>query len=71
MKRGEPCKHVGCLNHISHPCEGCGRIGGRKLLEIISNDELLELIAKAKGYKPEQLFTCLENDQFFIEVLEE
>ena len=26
---GQPCEHNGCLNHISHPCEGCGRIGGR------------------------------------------
>ena len=26
---GEPCGHPGCLNHISHPCEGCGRIGGK------------------------------------------
>ena len=25
---GEPCSHRGCLRHISHPCEGCGRIGG-------------------------------------------
>jgi hypothetical protein len=25
---GEPCGHPGCLSHISHPCEGCGRIGG-------------------------------------------
>ena len=25
---GVPCKHDGCLNHISLPCEGCGRIGG-------------------------------------------
>lgn len=25
---GEPCAHPGCLSHISHPCEGCGRIGG-------------------------------------------
>jgi len=25
---GEPCEHKGCLNHLSHPCEGCGRIGG-------------------------------------------
>src|ERR1019366_5691030 len=22
---GEPCKHKGCLSHITHPCEGCGR----------------------------------------------
>jgi hypothetical protein len=28
-KEGEPCKHPGCLSHMTHPCEGCGRIGGR------------------------------------------
>lgn len=26
---GEPCSHPGCLHHVSHPCEGCGRIAGR------------------------------------------
>lgn len=25
---GEPCKHPGCLQHVTHPCEGCGRIAG-------------------------------------------
>lgn len=25
---GEPCKHIGCMNHVTHPCEHCGRIGG-------------------------------------------
>jgi hypothetical protein len=25
---GEPCDHPGCLSHVSHPCEGCGRVGG-------------------------------------------
>jgi len=29
IKDGEPCGHAGCLNHWKHPCEGCGRIGGR------------------------------------------
>lgn len=29
MRDGVACKHPGCLSHISHPCEGCGRIGGR------------------------------------------
>lgn len=29
VPEGVPCKHPGCLSHISHPCEGCGRIGGR------------------------------------------
>jgi len=28
LKDGEPCHHRGCLSHISHPCEGCGRVGG-------------------------------------------
>ena len=30
LKEGQGCGHPGCLNHISHPCEGCGRVGGRK-----------------------------------------
>lgn len=25
---GKSCGHPGCLNHVSHPCEGCGRIAG-------------------------------------------
>lgn len=25
----EPCEHPGCLSHISHPCENCGRVGGK------------------------------------------
>jgi hypothetical protein len=25
---GEPCDHPGCLSHVTHPCEGCGRIAG-------------------------------------------
>lgn len=29
LRDGEPCSHPGCLRHISHPCEGCGRVGGR------------------------------------------
>jgi len=24
----EPCTHPGCKNHVSHPCEGCGRFWG-------------------------------------------
>lgn len=26
---GVPCSHPGCLSHVTHPCEGCGRIAGR------------------------------------------
>ena len=25
-KQGQPCSHPGCANHVSHPCEECGRI---------------------------------------------
>ena len=28
LKPGQPCSHPGCLSHLSHPCEGCGRLGG-------------------------------------------
>ena len=31
---GVPCSHDGCLNHLTHPCEGCGRIGGRAYVMI-------------------------------------
>ena len=24
LRNGEPCKHPGCLSHITHPCEKCG-----------------------------------------------
>jgi hypothetical protein len=30
IKEGEPCGHPGCLQHLSHPCEKCGRKGGRR-----------------------------------------
>lgn len=26
---GKPCgRHRNCLSHVTHPCEGCGRIRG-------------------------------------------
>jgi hypothetical protein len=28
---GVACAHPGCLSHVSHPCEGCGRIAGHSL----------------------------------------
>ena len=31
---GEPCKHPGCLQHITHPCEHCGRTAGRGVIYI-------------------------------------
>lgn len=26
LEPGTPCNHLGCCGHISHPCEGCGRV---------------------------------------------
>ena len=31
LKSGVPCPHRGCLQHLTHPCEMCGRIGGVSL----------------------------------------
>lgn len=30
LENGVPCSHPGCLHHVTHPCERCGRIGGMK-----------------------------------------
>lgn len=35
IKDGEPCEHRGCLSHVTHPCEGCGRTGGRREPETV------------------------------------
>jgi hypothetical protein len=29
LKDGEPCQHPGCANHVTHPCECCGRTQAR------------------------------------------
>jgi hypothetical protein len=45
---GVPCDHPGCLSHVTHPCEGCGRIGGvraRPEPDILSVEEQAEVIA--------------------------
>jgi hypothetical protein len=33
LREGEPCSHKGYLNHVSHPCEGCGRISEKHTIE--------------------------------------
>ena len=39
-KDGQPCEHRGCLNHLSHPCEGCGRIGGVGIVCVLEDKEI-------------------------------
>ena len=29
VKSGEPCDHPGCMNHVTHQCEGCGGKGNQ------------------------------------------
>ena len=29
LKDGESCQHPGCTNHVTHPCECCGRTQAR------------------------------------------
>jgi hypothetical protein len=58
-KNGQPCNHKGCLSHITHPCEGCGRIAGKgnayiplTLTEILSKNlrKDTKTISFRKGY---------------------
>lgn len=53
LKDGEPCDHPGCLSHRSHPCEGCGRIGGKMSTtdeQLLFCKELVEVCKKHKVY---------------------
>lgn len=43
MREGESYSHKGCLSHISHPCEGCGRIGGRTLRTYIVKADISKI----------------------------
>lgn len=50
-KDGEPCGHPGCLNHVTHPCEGCGRVAGRRPQE----DPRNEITSWKQGYFVDQV----------------
>jgi hypothetical protein len=39
---GEPCDHIGCIDHVSHPCEEClrtGAIGQAKVIKIKNKEK--------------------------------
>ena len=43
FREGEPCHHPGCANHVTHPCEGCGRIAARGVVQAkFTPDEISE-----------------------------
>jgi hypothetical protein len=79
-KDGQPCGHCGCLHHRSHPCEGCGRIGGRNAtlselhLEASAPEEWeLEWEQTLRDYRAQSYIdnemTDEEFDKHFKEVL--
>jgi hypothetical protein len=47
LRDGEPCAHPGCLSHVTHPCEGCGRVGGRSVAKEMTVDETAAIWEKA------------------------
>jgi len=60
---GQACRHPGCLSHISHPCEICGRIGGRTLTpdEVIAVAVLREI--SERGCSSE-ITTCRADGKY-------
>jgi hypothetical protein len=38
FKNRQPCVHPGCLHHVTHPCEGCGRIQAKGIV-ILKGEE--------------------------------
>ena len=49
---GEPCDHAGCLSHVTHPCEGCGRVAGRYLKPESIPLDLIQTTTVKKGKVP-------------------
>lgn len=46
---GKPCGEPGCLQHVTHPCEGCGRIAGKG--DVVKDfDGKLGLVDVAREY---------------------
>jgi len=41
-----PCNHAGCYNHLTHPCESCGRIQGK--IPKATLDEIIKTIESIK-----------------------
>ncbi len=39
---GEPCSHIGCERHTTHPCEECGRVNARGIVNLRSYSSTVE-----------------------------
>jgi len=67
LRDGEPCSHRGCLNHISHPCEGCGRIRGYRTIESTIESDKYGLHITYDGDKHKIMFggKCSHCGEYF------
>ena len=66
LKDGQPCDHPGCLSHVSHPCEGCGRVAGRWSVHIAKTPfgETRDIWA-IKGISPDEPLLNREDNHRF------
>lgn len=47
-EQGQPCQHSGCLHHITHPCEGCGRIlGAGSVVELLESHRRITIVSSS------------------------
>ena len=58
--KGEPCSHAGCLSHITHPCEGCGRIAGGLLGHTSVSGQCRKCGADNYGHEVDSI-ECYQN----------
>ena len=49
--QGQPCQYLGCLHHLTHPCEGCGRILGAGVVVQLSNQSRRVTIVSSSDKK--------------------
>lgn len=58
---GVPCSHPGCLSHRTHPCEGCGRVSGRRV-----PPNPIALLLEAMGDRRAEIRRTITRDVIFL-----
>ena len=76
LKDFEPCRHPGCLQHTSHPCEGCGRVAGRAVVvkalsEQALNNATVHAILESGGSEVDCINQLVKAQATFMEKLVE
>lgn len=67
LRDGVPCGHPGCLSHISHPCEGCGRVGGRSTDDWVAHKAVEDgANVGAAGSPVEEAPSCPECFKYLV-----